>query len=236
MDHEYCIGITKKGDTRMDGRQLASKWLKTEALLSDSRVADYIPATRMYNSSNLHQMLNQYGFVVIKPVVGGGGAGVIKVTKEGATYRYTYLANTRSFTSFDAMFRSLSSAKKKRSYLIQRGIRLATIGGRPIDYRVKVVKTNGAWVFRSLVGRVARKGLFVTNLCKGGTMLTAGQGIRRSLSGNWVRSKKNEMRHVTRICTAILEAKYPGIGQLGFDYGIERSGKMWIFEVNTRPQ
>ncbi|NMM51906.1 YheC/YheD family protein [Paenibacillus aquistagni] len=220
----------------MEGRQLASKWLKTEALLSDPRVASYVPATRMYNSSNLHQMLNKYGFVVIKPVVGGGGAGVIKVTKEDSTYRYTYMAKTRSFQSFDGLYKSLSQAKRKRSYLIQRGVRLATVGGRPIDYRVKVVKTRGKWVFRSLVGRVAKRGLFVTNLCKGGYMVTAGEGIRRSISGRSVRSKKAEMRRVTRICTSILESKYPGIGQLGFDYGIDRSGRMWIFEVNTRPQ
>lgn len=30
----------------MAGRQLASKWLKTEALLTDARVAPYIPMTR----------------------------------------------------------------------------------------------------------------------------------------------------------------------------------------------
>lgn len=220
----------------MEGRQLASKWLKTEALLSDSRVAGYVPATRIYNTSNLHQMLNQYGFVVIKPVVGGGGAGVIKVVKDGPQYEFTYMAKTRSFSNFDTMVRALSSVKKKRSYLIQRGIRLATIAGRPIDYRVKYVKENGRWVFRALVGRIARRGLFVTNLCKGGTMVLARQGLRQSLPGMKVSSKLRDMRRVTRICTSILEGKYPGIGQLGFDYGLDHSGRMWIFEVNTRPQ
>ena len=219
----------------MDGRQLANKWLKTAALLSDSRVAGYIPATRMYNSSNLHQMLNQHDFVVIKPLVGGGGAGVIKVAKEDGQYKYTYLAKTRTFSHFDAMFRSLSSVKKKRSYMIQRGIQLATINGRPIDYRVKYVKINGRWVYRALVGRIARKGLFVTNLCQGGTMVKARQGLRQSL-GSRMNKKMSEMRRVTQISTSILEEKFPGIGQLGFDYGLDRSGRIWIFEVNTRPQ
>lgn len=220
----------------MEGRQLANKWLKTAALLSDPRIAGHIPATRIYNTSNLHQMLNKYGYVVVKPVVGTGGSGVIKVTKSGSTYRYTYRSNTRSFDEFDAMVRSLSGVKKKRANLIQRGIDLATIGGRPIDYRVKVVKTNGKWGFRAMVGRLAKRGLFVTNLCKGGTMLTAAQGITQSLPGQSVSAKKSKMKHLTRVSTAILEKKYPGIGQLGFDYGIDRSGHIWIFEVNTRPQ
>ncbi|MGZ9585337.1 YheC/YheD family protein [Paenibacillus marinisediminis] len=220
----------------MDGRQLASKWLKTEALLSDRRVASYVPATRMFNTSNLHQMLNLYDFVVIKPVVGGGGAGVIKVAKDGSRYQYTYMTKTRSFDGFDGMVRSLITVKKKRSYLIQRGIRLATIDGRPIDYRVKIVKVNGRWAFRALVGRIARRGLFVTNLCRGGTMVKARYGLRSSLSGSNIGAKMGEMRRVARICTSILEAKYPGIGQLGFDYGLDGSGRIWIFEVNTRPQ
>ncbi|WP_374017511.1 YheC/YheD family protein [Paenibacillus thiaminolyticus] len=220
----------------MAGRQLASKWLKTEALLGNPRVADHIPATRVYNTSNLHQMLNRYGFVVIKPIVGGGGTGVIKITMEGGNYAYTYMANTRSFTGFDEMVRSLSTVKKKRRYIIQRGIRLASISGRPIDYRVKFVKTKGRWVCRGVVGRLARYGLFVTNLCRGGTQLNGSEGIRRSLSGRMVRSKRREMLDISRKCTRILERKYPGISQLGYDYGIDKSGHIWIFEVNTRPQ
>lgn len=225
-----------KGDECVESRQLASKWLKTEVLLSDSRVAGYIPATRIYNTSNLHQMLNQHEFVVIKPNVGGGGAGVIKVKKEDGQYQYTYMSRTRSFSSFDGMVSSLTSVKKKRTYLIQRGIRLATIGGRPIDYRVKYVKHNGRWEFRALVGRIAKPGLFVTNLCRGGTLITGRKGLSMSIARGKVSSKLSEMRRVTRICTTILETKYPGIGSLGFDYGVDDNGRMWIFEVNTRPQ
>ncbi|GJM74708.1 hypothetical protein HMSSN036_69240 [Paenibacillus macerans] len=79
------------------------------------------------------------------------------------------------------MFRALNRAKVGRKYIIQQGIHLATISGRPIDYRVKVVKSNGTWVYRAMVGRLARPGLFVTNLCKGGTMLSAHAGLVRSL-------------------------------------------------------
>jgi hypothetical protein len=33
-----------------------------------------------------------------------------------------------------------------------------------------------------------------------------------------------------------MESQFPGVGQLGFDYGLDYSGKIWILEVNTRPQ
>ncbi|AJY77784.1 hypothetical protein VN24_15970 [Paenibacillus beijingensis] len=220
----------------MQGRQLASKWAKTAALLSHPRIASHIPPTRMFNGDNLRSMLRVHGMVVIKPVKGAGGHGVMKVTSSGSGFSYTYYSRTRHFNSFQGLLQALKKEQKGRRYLIQKGIRLAAISGRPIDYRVKYVKTDTGWQIRSMVGRVARPGLFVTNLCRGGSMLTAAQGISRSLSGAMVTRKKREMRELTRVSTAVLEGKFHGIGQLGFDYGIDRSGKVWIFEVNTRPQ
>jgi Glutathione synthase/Ribosomal protein S6 modification enzyme (glutaminyl transferase) len=217
-------------------RQLASKWTKTNALLSNPYIARHIPHSRLLNAPNLRSMIARYGMVVVKPVRGGGGIGVIKVEKSGSSYKLTHKFSTRAFSSFEGMMRALNASRLKRRYLIQRGIRLATIGGRPIDYRVKYVKENGVWTYRSMLGRLARKGLFVTNLSRGGTQMSAAQGIRRSLSGKLVGAKKREMRHLTNAATALLESRFPGIGQLGYDYGIDRNGHIWLLEVNTRPQ
>lgn len=220
----------------MAGRQLASKWLKTEALLSDARVASYIPRTREYSAESLLGMLRKYGNVVIKPIVGGGGYGVIKVFRDRRGYGFTYMDRTRLYSDFKAMKRALDIVKVKRRYLIQQGISLARIAGRPIDYRVKVVKNGNAWEYRSMVGRLARPGLFVTNLCKGGTMLSCREGLRKSLPRIKTSAKKAEMRRLTHVCIKIMERHFPGIGELGFDYAVDYSGKIWILEVNTRPQ
>ncbi|KQO01128.1 YheC/YheD family protein [Paenibacillus sp. Leaf72] len=219
------------------GRQLASKWAKTAVLLSHAGIAPHIPPTRRYTGENLRSMLQTHRMVVIKPVCGAGGHGVIKVTQDGsASYSYTYYAKKKQFSSFNALKSALDKQRKGRAYIIQKGILLASVGSRPIDYRVKYVKTDRGWVYRSMVGRIAREGLFVTNLCRGGTMVSAAEGIRRSISGTVVRAKKSKMRELTVQATQLLESRFPGIGQLGFDYGIDKSGKIWIFEVNTRPQ
>lgn len=218
------------------GRQLASKWAKTACLLSHSAIAPHIPPTRRFTGENLRSMLSTHQMVVVKPVRGAGGHGVIKVTQDSSGYSYTYYSKTSTFTSFEALKSALDRKRGGRAYIIQKGIRLATVSGRPIDYRVKYVKTEKGWVYRSMVGRIAKPGLFVTNLCRGGTLVTAAQGISRSLSSSQVRAKKSKMRELTVLSTGVLEKKFPGIGQLGFDYGIDQSGHIWIFEVNTRPQ
>lgn len=217
------------------GRQLASKWAKTEALLSHPGIIPHIPPTRRYSPAQLKAMLDVHGMVVVKPVVGSGGSGVIKVFKQGAGYGHTSRDRTTSFSSFDGLTGSLGRRIGQRPYLIQKGIQLATVNGRPIDYRVKYVKGPRGWEYRSLVGRIARRGLFVTNLSQGGNMVTASQGIASSLGSSQVKSKKRRMRGLTVLSTRVLEQRFPGISHLGFDYGIDRQGKLWIFEVNTRP-
>ncbi|GGH62050.1 hypothetical protein GCM10008014_38110 [Paenibacillus silvae] len=217
-------------------RQLASKWRKTALLMKYPVAAAHIPQTKTFNSGNLLHMLHRYGMVYIKPIVGGGGYGVIRVSRSGGVYRYTHMNVNRSFNNFGQMYRSLLRVKARRKYLIQQGIHLATIHGRPVDYRVKVVKTEQGWVFRSLVGRWARPGLCVTNLSRGGTMLSGKRALALSLPHIANRYKRREMRSLTLACTHIMESQLPGIGQLGFDYGLDHSGKIWILEVNTRPR
>ncbi|MBH5319228.1 YheC/YheD family protein [Paenibacillus sp. GSMTC-2017] len=218
-----------------DGRQLASKWEKTEALLSHPSLVPHIPPTSRFSAPQLRSMLERHGTVVIKPVVGSGGKGVIKVSKSGNGFSYTHYERTVSYSNFDGLVMALLQKMGQKSYLIQKGISLATVNGRPIDYRVKYVKSFNRWEYRALVGRIARSGLFVTNLSQGGDMVLAGQGIKASLGPSYVKVKKREMRELTVISTRVLEQRFPGIVQLGFDYGIDRQGKIWIFEVNTRP-
>lgn len=218
------------------GRQLASKWAKTEALMSHPGIVPHIPPTMRYSPDQLRSMLDVHGMVVIKPIVGSGGSGVIKVTRTVHGYAYTLRDRTNRFASFEALAAALKGKTGRRNYLIQKGIALATVNGRPIDYRVKYVKTNGRWEYRSLVGRIARRGLFVTNLCQGGDMVLAGEGIRASFGPAHVKAKKRKLRELTVLCTRVLEQRFPGVTQLGFDYGIDKQGRVWLFEVNTRPQ
>lgn len=227
--------MSGKGEKAIISRQVASKWVKTSVLRQDERIARHIPETRIYSRENVASMLNRYGKVVLKPTIGTGGHGLMMLSKGNGIYVLRHRRSVRRFRSFGGLAAAVDRIRRKRSYLVQRGISLATIRGRPIDYRVKVVRQKRQWVTRAMVGRLANPGLFVTNLCRGGTQLSSSEGIRRSLSVSAVRRKKNEMRFMTRISTQLLERHFPGIGQLGFDYGFDHEGKLWIFEVNTKP-
>ncbi|TJY39788.1 YheC/YheD family protein [Cohnella pontilimi] len=218
------------------GRQVASKWLKTVALLASPKAAPHIPRTKPFNRKRLHRMLRRYGVVVLKPVRGGGGLGVMKVSRQGGGYLYAYKSRTRKFGSFRGVWKAVHRARRRRPYLIQQGIDLACYKQRPIDFRLKYMKRNGRWRFVAILGKIAKPGLFVTNICRGGTLVSGSKGLSLSFPSKEAEAKKREMRELTKTCTKLLERRFPGIRQLGYDYGIDRNGHIWILEVNTRPQ
>ena len=105
----------------MAGRQLASKWLKTEALLSDPQVAPYIPATQSYGGDTLVSMLDEHEMVVIKPIVGTGGNGVIRIQKDGTGYLVTHKRRTVHVDTLNSLLYVLNRMKLRRRYMIQQG-------------------------------------------------------------------------------------------------------------------
>ncbi|MCR8659439.1 YheC/YheD family protein [Paenibacillus endoradicis] len=217
------------------GRKVSSKVLKQNALEAHPQIAPHIPHTKTYNDSNLIEMLNRYNMVFVKPIKGSLGNGVIQVSKIDGGYSYKVNSKKYKVTSYEALLRGLASSKMKRAYIIQQGIDLLRIDGSPVDYRVKYVLDKGMWRYRIILGRVARPGLSITNISKGGRVLHCNTAIRRTLGAGAVSHTIEEMKQLTRLCTYVLEQRFPGITHLGYDYGIDKNGKIWIFEVNTSP-
>lgn len=218
------------------GRHISDKWAKTLALLSHPDVAPHIPQTKPFRAELLYEMLDRYGMVVVKPLSGFGGEGILKVSKIPAGFSCAYRNRSSSFRTFGELLRYIHLKRRGRKYLIQRGIFLAESEGRPVDYRVKYVKSAKGWRFRAIVGKVAKPGLFVTNIRQGGKLVRATRGIGASIGSEQAVSKISKMRQLAIWSTEALERKYPGIQRLGYDFGIDKRGDIWIFEVNTRPQ
>lgn len=217
-------------------RLVADKWAKFAVLKRSNDVAGHIPEMRKYSGSAMKAMLRRYGFVVAKPFIGTGGIGVIKIERVGKSrYRIHYARQQIVARSMQKLMKKIKRVKTKREYLIQQGIRLAMIAGRPVDYRVKMVKKGRKWRITAVVARIARKGQFVTNLCRGGEMRNGLLALIQSFPPQEASMKKELMRRIARKSTRLLERRYPGISSLGYDFGVDQRGRIWIFEVNTRP-
>lgn len=65
----------------------ASKWLKYKVLLSNPEIEPLLPDTEKYSSQALAEFLGKYPVLYLKPSIGGGGKGILKIEKLEDGYR-----------------------------------------------------------------------------------------------------------------------------------------------------
>lgn len=194
----------------------------------------YLPETVMCNETRLAVYLDRYPAIFIKPDEGGGGAGVIKAWKRrGLIYYVKEKGKQQSVNSVQALYQKLEL--KNRPHILQKGIDLARINGRPYDIRLMMMRDRlKRWTYVGMVAKVAGARSIITNVAMGkGYVMPIDKALRKSLglSRATATEKKNELIRLARICTRVYsKSRYDW--QIGYDLAIDRKGKVWFIESN----
>lgn len=215
------------------------KWTKTKWLLKDPHLRKHVPETKKYSKGNLKHFVKRYQTVYFKPTTGTGGKGITKITRLG---NQTYQIKSNSFRkvarSLDSLHKKLKKLSNGKSYLLQRGISLKHHKNRPFDLRVMVQKSyKDGWVPTAIFSKIGKKGKVATNYHQGGKLALLdetlrGAGYSEAEMGK-ARRKLKQMGIYTGKC---FDRHRKGFRELGLDVAIDRKGRYWILEVNTRPQ
>ena len=64
--------------------------------------------------------------------------------------------------------------------MLQKGIELIALNGRPIDFRLMLLKPAGRWEVMGIMGKLAARHLAVTNYNHGGQPITFESALRRA--------------------------------------------------------
>jgi len=183
-------------------------------------------------------MLNSFNTIYFKPTDGSGGAKVVKITNYNHTYTAKHRMNSMTFSSIYELYLWMRSFAEQRSFILQKGIALAKSNGKPFDIRVMVQKTNeGTWKTTAIFCKVGRPGKVATNYNQGGhlqfitpTLTNAGYGEKKQ------ENIQSKLRHLGTSVAHVFSKYNSGFKELGLDVAIDQNGKIWILEVNTRPQ
>jgi hypothetical protein len=217
-----------------------NKWLKYRFLKKFKPIAPYVPETRPMSERDFWELMRKYKHVIIKPVWGSRGRGVIQISSLGDHRYELHFENIRTTikgrkNTFRYIRRKIGSIR----YMVQRRISRPTIKGRPFDMRVIVQrrKKSPVWTVTGKVIKVAGKGYIVSNNSRSnGTLLEFNSGIRKSsikhLSHHKIESRINR---IALLSTKRLNVFFPGHRMYGFDMGPDRKGHIWIIEANLFP-
>jgi len=213
-----------------------------ERLQQDERASVYLPETHQFSSfSIIERMLSNYGNVYVKPANGSLGLGIHQILFDKLTgdyyCRYRDQEGINKLTKFDSLEKLMKKVFHKRNLthmIVQQGINLLRFEKRLIDFRVHTNKDEyGQWQVAALAAKIAGQGSVTTHVNNG--------GVVKSLDELFEDKDEREMyekqlSEASLLLSSILEKNMEGIiGEIGFDLGIDKTGRIWLFEANSKP-
>ncbi|BFT71251.1 YheC/YheD family protein [Paenibacillus sp. P36] len=215
-----------------------SKWTKYKLLRKSEKLRAYLPETEWLKESAFWRLLNKYQQVIIKPTGSYGGHGVIRIKKlEDSGYELQDGAKKKRFTDQEQVNAFLKK-KTGKNFIVQQRIPLATVNGRPFDMRVMVQRhPHSKWQVTGKLAKVAGSGFIVTNIrMSSGKVVSVEHAIKHSqLKSMRSSDLLAQLDKVALKSAATLGPSYRWVKTMGIDMAFDKSGHVWIIEVNYAP-
>jgi|HigsolmetaAR203D_1030402.scaffolds.fasta_scaffold00147_2 hypothetical protein len=221
------------------------KWDVYDLLKNDPDASVHVPESIINPSpEQLRQMLEKHSFIYLKPTGGSLGIGIFRITyHKNSGYFVRYRRGSRNvllrFNQFSGLMRLLNNLTRGRmkNYVAQQGIRLLELDGSPIDFRFHMNKNGrNEWVVGGIGAKRAGRGSITTHVRTGGQVIPPEKALTRILGEEKARAALQEAKQTAIKLARAIERNYRyRIGELGFDLGIDKDGKIWMFEANSKP-
>jgi hypothetical protein len=239
---EECL---RSPHTRLYNPYFFNKWHLIQWLSSSRATRRHIPETRKYSSSlPLLPLLKRHPVLYLKPEQGKAGMGIMRIRRTGGpqpsyilTIQQKRSSESRRFSSLAAMRQHLNAMIGGEDYIVQQGVSLATLNDSPFDLRVLVQKNGkGQWALTGIGARVAGESSITTHVPRGGSIDKPKKLLRQYFGP--VRTKTilaKAGRTSVSIARQIEQSSGHMLGEMSMDMGVDRKGKLWFFEANSRP-
>ncbi|MFX3631271.1 MAG: YheC/YheD family protein [Candidatus Pristimantibacillus sp.] len=224
---------------------LPSKWDVYTALTGFPRIAPSLPATEIFlGARQLHSMLSLYDKgLFLKPASGMQGKGVLYIRPYRLTPQWIATGRTRNNKLFEQTFDDYSTLEGwitryigSTSYIIQPYLELSGNDDKPYDVRALLQKNDkGCWSITGTVVRVGQQGSLTSNLHGGGSALNTLEFLAAKFGTARANKMIDRIKELTIHTAEKLENSFGRLAELGFDFGIEPDGRIWLLEVNSKP-
>src|SRR5690606_596174 len=122
-------------------------------------------------------------------------------------------------------------------YVIQQGIPLTLDNGRVHDYRILVQKNGvGQWTVTGGAGRIGAPRSITANLHGGGSAVAMNRLIQQFVEPTVNLSHVQEdINNLSIQLAHFLEENGYTLCEIAIDIAIDKTGKLWIIELNPKP-
>lgn len=237
-----ALEITNNYGIKCFNPKFLNKWETHDILWQNPGLRRFLPETVKYQSvEKLVRFLHKYPLVYLKPWHGSLGKDIIRIKEERNIYTYIHRQGKHiiSDTWADAaeMAAAVTNFVGRRSYLIQQGLDLVTYFGRVFDIRVLIQKNRvGCWEVSATVARIGKDGSPFPNIAAGGSTLAIEQIWQELFHRDWLTSSgREQIAQMAKLVAVTLDERLGNFGEMGLDIGLDKKGRFWLIEVNSKP-
>lgn len=230
-------GLREKMGRSFFNAQYFDKWQFWNWLSSDEELREFLAETsNKMNVTSLNAFIEKFNGVYLKPKNGSRGQGIYYIEKQENEYiiLQNYKDETQTFTS-EQMAQFL---RRHFSFLLQEPIRLHTFEGRKVDYRVILQKNgSGFWQCTGMIARFGKTNAISSNFKASGFAMEGTRALMTQFGYDELTAYQKYQEIIT-ICTKMackIDEIAGAYADLGIDVGIDEQGKVWVIEMNKRP-
>lgn len=231
--HSFRKALIKRG-IPIFNPIIGTKYRIHRQLVKDPLIARYLPETNLIEQGkDIAIRLKTWKKVYLKPVSGTKGRGIIRLSQVEKNQIYIEQVNQKKgrWATPRGALKWLKSVIKDGKYILQQDLDPARWNGKIFDLRILVQRDDaGKWQVTGAAARVAENGI-TCNVHTGAQAVP----LETVLQESGVTISSAEIFDAGLLIAKRLNKLYPGLGELGLDFLIDSSGRLWFLEANPRP-
>ena len=214
-------------------------------LQSDSEIAAYLPRTAFFNrGAALLKWLFQEGTAFLKPDNGSQGRGTLLIERDyskenayhikGRDFQNRFIQ--QSFPNGPSLLHWVRSFIGNTPYLIQQTLDLKLTNELTFDMRSLIQKNRrGSWSLTGIAVRQGATGSTTANIHGGGSAVMALPFLTEAFGEALAEQLMHKISHLSYRIAELLEQQNGRLTELGLDFGMDRQGRLWFLEGNSKP-
>ncbi|HOL17356.1 MAG TPA: YheC/YheD family protein [Bacillota bacterium] len=231
--------LNRRGVIKLNAQPYFDKLNLYQTLLRCDRVSPHLPPTRKYRGAEtLLEMFKGSSRLYLKAVDGRSGKQVVQVARSpqgGYYYRYfnerLFSGKTATLPALEKIIKQVTGHKKA---IVQKAVDLVQVNNQLMDLRGEMQRNaRGELEIVAILVRLGQKGSPIT---------THGESYqfedfyhtRLNRSRKEIALLKERINDFLYAVYDCVERAYGPFGEIAIDFGIDRKGKIWLFECNAK--
>lgn len=230
--------VLRSKSMRFAGYGLGDKKRIQSHLTASEKLRPYLlPTEPLASPEHGVRFLLKHESIMLKPINGWGGKGIIRLTagtqsvkvqRDGK--RSLRLPASRLKTYFRRVLRT-------GRHMMQKWIDIRNAKGNVFDIRALVQKNGqGQWQLTGMAVREGKRKKITSNMKGGGKAYSVLEYLSREFGAERGAELTGSVIEAADYIPSYMEKSYgTRFSELGIDLAADRSGKLWLIEVNIKP-